>query len=274
MTSRALALTILLLLSATLASPLARAAGPEILYIGDSHSVGIFGQSFGKMLRTIPAARVNSFAYVGASPSWYEGHYATKTQYLERDEFGNVSETRYETVTKTDPVTGKTSTKQVPIGGARAVPDLNLLLTTKNPSFVAIELGPNLYFKPSAGAEVRAEARAQIEKMAKEVTTKKIPCFWIGPPDTLAKGSRDDQVAFDRFVSDIVTPLGCTYFHSIDVTTYRPYPGCDGIHYWGKAGMLEACEWAQKAFKEFKQANSLTNADEENKLCAQYGQKN
>ena len=248
------------------------ASGPDILYIGDSHSVGIFGQNFDKMLRTFPDAKVNFFSYVGASPAWYSGHYATKTQYFEHDDHGQVSETRYESVTVTDPKTGKQITKERPVGGPRAVPDYNQLLVTKSPSIAVVELGANLYFHPSASAAVKAEAKSQLEKMAEEIVSKKIPCYWIGPPDTIAKGSREDQLAFDQFVEQVVTPIGCTYFHSILVTTYRPFPGCDGIHYWGKAGMLEACHWAQKVFKDFKKVSSLSNTDQEDQLCAKYSE--
>ena len=255
-----------------LLSSSALASGPDILYIGDSHSVGIFGQNFDKLLRSFPESKVNFFAYVGASPAWYSGHYSTRTQYLEQDERGVISETHFAPVTVTDPVSGKKITKEMPAGGPRAVPDFNQMLLTKKPTIAVIELGANLYFHPSASAAVKAQAKAQLEKMAEEVTSKKIPCYWIGPPDTIAKGSRADQVAFDRFVEAVVTPAGCTYFHSIDVTTYRPFPGCDGLHYWGKAGMLEACHWAQKVFKDFKKVSSLSGTSEEDQICTKYSE--
>src|SRR5271168_2733692 len=56
----------------------------DVLLIGDSHSVGVFGQTLDELLRGVQGAVVRTYASCGmGEDAWYHGTH-TKCGYLER----------------------------------------------------------------------------------------------------------------------------------------------------------------------------------------------
>lgn len=248
----------------------------RILYIGDSHSAGIFGMTLNKLLRTVGAESVTSIGSCGSSPSWWyptpkrTTGFPTSCGYFEQRENGSIIE----------------SAKHL-------TPLFQELLTELKPTHLIIEQGPNLwsYFdeyrtvKDKNGKTIRTlksndeltldrkYAVKELAKMAKDAQNSKAKCIWVGQPDSRKKGAGGKLDEFASFVKDAVAPFGCVYFDSLKYTKY-PKVGGDGLHYWGAQGGLTACHWAVSIFKDFEKATGLASNQSEknlmNAFCHEY----
>ena len=187
----------------------------KTLFIGDSHSVGIFGKKFDSLLREKESS-VITHTSCGAVAKWFRTGQKTRCGYFNRDENGLSS-------------SGKEG--QTPI--------IDKTLEEYKPELVIIELGGN-YTHRSDAYTIK-----DIDELVSLVIKNGAKCLWIGAP------SARDNTRTPRLYQLINEAVGnrCPIFNSADVTTYPNNPNLDGIHYWGQEGKIQAENWAQKAFE-------------------------
>ncbi len=193
-----------------------------ILFVGDSHVVGSFGQELDLKLRAIEEpSQVASYGSCGSSPEWWDSGHPTNCGYFEH--------------------TGDSQPRRVQ--GA-LTPLLDDLLSRLKPAVTIVELGANEVGSP------RETIRSDAAAMMKEITSAGSKCIWIGPP----QGRIFDPAKFDEMygaLADAAQAEGCTL---IDSRPWLQYPatGGDGIHYdsLGSQGSAMARDWADKAFAE------------------------
>lgn len=204
-------------LLAVFASP---AAAANILFIGDSHSVGPFGWKMDEQLRTVPGAKVGSYASCGSIFQWWENGKNTPCGYYFRDTSGKLEK-----------------------GGKGPTPIFDSLMNEVKPDLVVVELGANY-------ANIASDdfAVTDMKKLVKKIADSGAACFWITKPDS--RKGKDQIPRILELTHKAVTPY-CAYFDSTRVTQY-PAEGGDGVHYWFKAGLPIADAWAAAAFAAMK----------------------
>jgi hypothetical protein len=223
----------------------------KVLFIGDSHSQGVFGDTLDEQLRV--NYRVSSYGVGRATPQWYEN--GTQTPWNGWNRSAEGLENRI-----VKPHT----------------PKFIELLAREQPKAVVIELGTNLVwgygdafshkkadfllhsFGVSQTARIQKvdlEVENQVRLMAKQARQGGRACIWVGPPQLgpHRPGQPDSQwrpmiEMLDR-VRDIERKVtmqeGCKFVDSYLVTGY-PDHGGDGVHYDGAGpeGIKKAKEWA------------------------------
>jgi hypothetical protein len=191
----------------------------SLLFIGDSHSVGPFGQKLDSELRTlgVPVTTATSCGTIAAN--WYRSGAETTCGYLERDASGR--------------------TRQ---GTRGAVPQFTTLLQDVAPSHVIVALATNYANFPDENFIV-----SDMRRMAQDIVNSGAKCFWVGMPTSRKLASKHTKI--DRLTRNAVSDL-CTYFDSFPVTTY-PATGGDGIHFYFPGGPAVAQNWALKVFEAF-----------------------
>jgi len=196
------------------------AAGQRVAFIGDSHSVGSFGQEMDALLRA-RGALVWTTAVCGSSPDWYFRDAQIQCGFFFRDSDGETERgTR-----------------------GRLTPRLATLLETAKPDFTVVALGANLINLTPEYA--RRTTRPMVEAIAESESR----CVWVGPPHGRNKPKEKLDalyVALRETTQDL-----CLF---VDSRPYIHYPdtGGDGAHYdhLGPEGRRMAREWAQKVFTE------------------------
>ncbi|MEI7529926.1 MAG: SGNH/GDSL hydrolase family protein [Elusimicrobiota bacterium] len=206
-----------LILPVLLAAP---AVAANILFIGDSHSVGPFGWKLDELLRAVPGAQVGTYSSCGSIFQWWETGKPTPCGYFFRD------------------VSGKTER-----GEKGPTPIFDNLLKEVKPALVVVELGANYAGYPSDDFAVN-----DMRKLVMKISSAGASCFWITKPDS--RKGHEDIPRILGLTYKAVTPY-CRYFDSTLVTKY-PAVGGDGIHYWSKEGTPIAKAWAEAAFAAMK----------------------
>lgn len=204
-------------LLAVLAIP---ASAANILFVGDSHSVGPFGWKMDELLRTVPGAKVGTYSSCGSIFQWWETGKATPCGYFFRDTAGKTEK-----------------------GDKGPTPIFDDLMKDVNPDLVVVELGANYAGYPSDEFAI-----TDMQCLVKKISAAGAACAWITKPD-----SRKGHETIPRILEltyKAVTPY-CSYFDSTLVTKY-PATGGDGIHYWSKEGTPIANAWAEAAFAAMK----------------------
>ena len=196
------------------------ASAVNILYIGDSHSVGPFGWKMDEQLRAVPGAKVGFYASCGSIFQWWVTGKPTPCGYYFHD------------------VDGKTDK-----GIKGPTPLFDDLMKQVKPSLVVVELGANYTGYPSDDFAVN-----DMKEMVKKISDAGAACFWITKPDS--RKNHDDIPRILGLTHKAVTPY-CTYFDSTLVTKY-PATGGDGTHYWFKEALPMANAWAEAAFAAMK----------------------
>ena len=191
----------------------------KILFIGDSHAVGLFGKElFNRLQSKYPSSELYFYAVCGSSPSWWIKGHETNCGYWQLD------------------VTGQEiKTKQ------GVTPDLKALLQNIKPNLVIVEQGTNLIKLKTA--HVKQEL-IQLLNFIKDTSTAKI--FWVGPPDARIYSKKALKATFltmSKVCSEQKPKI--TFIDSRKVTHY-PASAKDGIHYNGIQGELEHIKWATK----------------------------
>ena len=209
---------IISLLSLFLAFSIPAGAG-NILFMGDSHSVGPFGWKLDELLRTVPGFKVGTYSSCGSIFQWWETGKATPCGYFFRD------------------MDGKTEK-----GTKGPTPVFDTLMKEVTPELVVVELGANYVGYDDAFAV------ADMKKLAKKISDSGAACFWITKPDS-RKGH--ENIPHILQLTYAAAAPYCTYFDSTLVTKY-PAEGGDGVHYWFKAGIPIADAWAEAAFAAMK----------------------
>ena len=189
-----------------------------ILIVGDSHTVGPFGQKLDEVLRS-EGVKVATYASCGSIAKWWYNGQKTTCGYFERDLTGNKTEaTKYSTPLFTD------------------------LLKMVKPDHIIIALGTN-YVKNLNDESVKAD----LTVMMNDIRSTGADCFWILPPDM--RQFRTEIPRLNRLVKSVAGEE-CRYLESASITRY-PVTGGDGIHYWSAEGTPLARAWAIEAARVF-----------------------
>lgn len=195
-----------------------RLIASTILIIGDSHTVGPFGQKLDQLLRD-EGAKVATYASCGSIAKWWYSGQKTTCGYFEND----LSGTKTEAATHTTPL----------------FPEL---LQKINPDHIIIALGTNYVRNLNDDSVI-----ADLSLMMNDIRSSGADCFWILPPDM--RQFRGELPRLNRLVK-AVSGDECRYLESASITRY-PESGGDGIHYWSPEGTPLARAWAIEAAKVF-----------------------
>ena len=201
--------------------------GPEdrVLHIGDSHTVGIYGQEMDKHLRST-GAKVATYGSAGSSPKWWITGQTTRSGFFSRD--GEEKTTR--PAKWNDP---------------HPTPKLKALLEQFRPNVVVFSLGANLIAATPTAIERQMR---EIAEMAKTYGTEII---WIGPPDGReSKKPTSKQNELYNTLERVAKDYG-DFIDSRPLTEY-PASGGDGVHYWGAEGSRVAKGWAEDVFEQIQ----------------------
>lgn len=194
--------------------------GP-ILFIGDSHSVGPFGQYLDMKLRKMGQPVVTA-TYCGTIVNdFYRSNASTHCGYLEIDEEGTVNK-----------------------GTKGPVVNFPQLLSKTKPQHVIVALATN-YSSYKDDAFIIND----MKKMVNDIIDSGAKCFWIGMPTSRTLKSQHQRI---NTLTQRAVGNQCTYFDSFKVTHY-PETGGDGIHFYFPGGKEVAQNWAAKAFEAFNQ---------------------
>ena len=205
-----------------LAGAVASADQPNILFIGDSHSVGTFGKVEDSLLRGLPGFGVATYASCGSSPDWWTLGRPTTCGYMWKDLSGNVQS-----------------------GTDATTPLISTLLAQIKPMFTVVEQGTNLYGAPLDYASSTSQALAQA------IVNSGSKCIWIGPPTSAQQDGTPEGQMWDAMTA-VLSPL-CQVIDSRPYT-YYPATGGDGTHYdsLGPVGVQIATDWANQVFVDYE----------------------
>jgi hypothetical protein len=238
----ALALAVILLLAAAKPrTPKAPPPPPKVLMIGDSLSVGKFGEVFrNHLVNVYGESNVAVYASCGSSPEhWLRAQptFLTKCGYREQTP-------KRERVL--DFVRGHRPAS-VP------TPKLEDLIARYHPSVLIVQLGTNWMDRLVSGNPAKqAEIASFLDEFlaaarGQSGATRRI--IWIMPPDSSHFSSR-----VQRTVENIIRAGTRKYplvylIPSRDMTRYVPgKTGGDGVHYNAQA----SAEWAERAWSRFR----------------------
>ncbi len=217
----------------TSSNPIFGANAPlQILYLGDSLSLGAFGQTFDQEMRS-SGYDVHTVVAGGASP-----YYWLKS---------------YQSLPCTIGFWEKTTESERRLGYVRAVPKLEDLMQAKKPDIVVVQTGINLYAtlrsKRKPKEENVHEVRSLIEQMCESIANTGAISYWILPPHSHEERyPLELQEELTSLMEGAVQQYHGMVFESRNVTHFNdPYPATDGIHY----GPTEAREWAEKVSMAF-----------------------
>lgn len=206
----------------------------RILYLGDSLSIGAFGQTFDTALRS-SGFQVHTVVAGGASP-----YYWLK---------------QYQALPCTIGFWEKSETTERRVGYVRAVPKLQDLISEVHPKVVVVQTGINLYAtlrsKRRPAEDNIREVQGLIDQMCYAIAEGGAISYWVLPPHSHEERypkELQDQLA--GLMREVVEKYEGTVFDSQKVTHFAdPYPATDGIHY----GPAEARGWAEKVSQHFNQ---------------------
>jgi hypothetical protein len=215
---------------------------PKVLFLGDSMSIGAFGQTLDTSFRAA-GFDVHTVVAGGASPYYWLKH--------------------YQDLPCTIGFWEKSPTTERRVGYVRAVPKLEDLMEMAKPGVVVVQTGINLYAtlrsKRRSKEENVGEVRSLIEQMCASIATGGATSYWVLPPHSHEERySMELQEELGSLMRNAVEKFDGVVFESQKVTRFvDPYPATDGIHY----GPEEARGWAAKVsahFNEFMKVAPIT----------------
>jgi len=225
----------------------AAASKAKILYLGDSLSIGAFGQTFDAALRS-SGFHVHTVVAGGASPYYWLKNYQPLPCTIGFWEKSEESEKR--------------------VGYVRAVPKIEDLISTTKPNVVVVQTGINLYAtlrsKRRPKEENVAEVCSLIDQMCYAIADGGAVAYWVLPPHSHEERySKDLQDELASLMRGVVEKYEGAVFDSQKVTHFvDPYPATDGIHY----GPVEARGWAEKVSSHFNEFMEVAPAAEKRTL--------
>lgn len=209
----------------------------RILYIGDSLTVGGFGETLQELLVTRYGSQ-NVFVYgsCGSAPQHWltvEPPHVTKCGYRER------------TPQRTIVLEYKNGQRPPPV----QTPKIDRLLWMHKPQVVIVQLGTNWFddlLGRNSDEEIKKMAQA-LDRLAASLRGKQV--IWILPPDT-TKFSHAVQNVVRQLIARAAKTWRFDYIDSVKLTHYvNGRTGSDGVHYNSEAG----ADWARGVMKQLQQ---------------------
>lgn len=206
----------------------------RILYLGDSLSIGAFGQTLDSSMRS-SGFQVHTVVVGGATPYYWLKNYQALPCTIGFWEKSEASERR--------------------VGYVRAVPKIEDLMAGTKPNVVVVQTGINLYAtlrsKRRPKEENVAEVRSLIDQMCHAIAEAGAVSYWVLPPHSHEERYTSElQEELASIMREVVGRYEGTVFESRKVTKFvDPYPATDGIHY----GPAEARGWAEKVSSHFNE---------------------
>lgn len=217
------------------------------MYIGDSHSVGTFGQEMNQWIRNRPDTDFTFFASGGTAPfQWLHGTAPVRC-WLKDNETNTTAPTKGVCLGKEIPSTEKT-------------PKFETLLKKSYQNKIAIIAhGTNFGTKGSAKQTPEEQFKEQVAstiELIKKASNHGYQCFWIGPPKMRKYEGAPLEIKYSIIQTAIQKAAEkyktkCTLIDSRPLTQYPASTRLDGIHYtFPGASNAESIktskEWAQK----------------------------
>lgn len=191
----------------------------EVLYIGDSHSVGPFGKKLDELIRNVPNIKLDFYSSCGSVCNWWENGRETSCGYFFKNNLGEVSQ-----------------------GKNIATPIFEQLIKKHKPSLVVVEIGANYW------DYTQKKAIKDMKKMVRKIRKSGAACYWIGSPDSTKIKTSIPKIV--RATEKAVKPY-CKFFDSSLITSY-PAGHADGLHYASEELKPVAEKWAQAVFEDLK----------------------
>jgi len=201
--------------------------GPDdrVLHIGDSHTVGIYGQEMDKHLRAT-GAKVETYGSAGSSPLWWKTGQTTRSGFFSKNAEGQTVQ----------PANWK---------DPHPTPKFKDLVGRFQPNVIMISLGANLIHSSGAAIE------KQVHEMAQMAQASGAKIIWVGPPDGReSKKPTEKQTQLYEHLQRAASQYG-DFIDSRPLTEY-PATGGDGVHYWGTEGSRIARNWAKEVFEQIQ----------------------
>lgn len=211
----------------------------RVLYLGDSQSIGAFGKTFDRSMRS-SGLEVYTVVAGGSSP-----YYWLKT---------------YKSIPSSIGYWEKSPSGERRTGFIRAVPKLETLLQKHKPNVVVVQTGINLYAtlrsRRHSKEENRKQVKSLIDQMCLATTKAGAKSYWILPPHSHTKKYPDSlQDELRAIMSESVSRFQGEIFESQKFTQFTdPYPATDGIHYGSEDSVL----WANKVGIHFANYMKVT----------------
>jgi hypothetical protein len=190
----------------------------RVMFVGDSHSVGPFGQHLDFLLR-----KQGYLVYTAAScgstlKHWLTGKNTT-CGFFSKNIKGQVVEYKK----------GPT-------------PLLKNIFNEVKPNILLIEMGANYQYYTS-----ERQIQEEIQNVLKVYVPMVDRCIWVTHPDS--RKYPEQRLKLAQLINETVAPF-CEVFHSYEVTQY-PSSGGDGVHYSFGAAIPIAKNWAKLVFERF-----------------------
>ena len=201
----------------------------NILFIGDSHSVGHFGHDLDQELRKIPGAAVTTQASCGSvAGSWFPPTYQSPCGGFVKNAIGFTS------MDSTQPPYKKTF----------KTPSIAASLASVKPKWTIVALGTN--YGPWADVTPEQELKIvnDMEKMADAIVASGSGCIWVGLPKT-ERYSKTQAHIYE--LTKLAISKKCKPIDSLLLTEFPKH--CDpdmGLHYNCDKGMIVAQSWANQ----------------------------
>ncbi|GIL18481.1 MAG: hypothetical protein BroJett040_22320 [Oligoflexia bacterium] len=195
----------------------------KILFIGDSHSYGRYGEVLDKYFRS-KANQVTSISVCGSSPSTW----ITTENNLKATNCGYWK---------------KTAPDKEIRAKSHQLSSFSSEMKSLNPNVVVISLGTN-FMGSSKGFLAEKKHIESMLKLAQQTNTN---CIWIGPPDLGKSQYKTNLAAGVEEIKKLVESYKCSFIDSSQLTKY-PSGKSDGIHY----APSESAEWGKAVQKEIE----------------------
>lgn len=177
---------------------------PSILYIGDSHSYGKFGQTLYQNLSTISDSVVMESSCGSSASTWLgkTGYEKTVCGFWKKDSLEEIRLKEHNTPKYADE------------------------MIKYQPKIAIIQLGTNM-----AAMTNPLNAQKSIEELIKLSKNNEAECIWIGPPDANSKIVTKEKLnKLNDLLVNVTRELSCFYIDSLKLTSF-PKDNKEGIHY-------------------------------------------
>lgn len=206
----------------------------SVLYIGDSLSVGAFGQVlYDYLVSAFGSRNVALYATCGSSPEHWlqsEATFYSKCGYREHAYGRNIV---------------------MQSGGRHPAPKLEQLIARHHPSLIIAQLGTNWMDQLVRGdtPQKEAELRSILDRFTSAARSQlHVRIIWIAPPDSAHYTKRVQQTV-ENLLREASGRDSFDMISSRDITHYVPgKTGSDGVHYNSEA----SAEWGNRIVRRLR----------------------